>query len=63
MSQDDKVRRIYHWMTVNFKHKHADEFVKAKNYYDLTSTKAQTRAPTKTPRFFGPWPPFLFLLS
>jgi len=30
-------------MTVNFKHKHADEFVKAKNYYDLTSTKAQKR--------------------
>ena len=43
MSQDEKVRRIYHWMTVNFKHKHADEFVKAKNYYDLTSTKAQKR--------------------
>ena len=29
MGQDEKVRRIYHWMTVNFKHKHADEFVKA----------------------------------
>ena len=43
MSQDEKVRRIYHWMTVNFKHKHADEFVKANNYYDLTSTKAQKR--------------------
>ena len=43
MSQDEKVRRIYHWMTVNFKHKHADEFVKAKNYYDLTSSAAQKR--------------------
>lgn len=43
MSQDEKVRRIYHWMTVNFTHKHADEFVKAKNYYDITSTKAQQK--------------------
>lgn len=43
MNQDEKVRRIYHWMTVKFKHKHADEFVKAKTYYDLTSTAAKKR--------------------
>ena len=41
MSQDEKVRRIYHWMTVKFTHKHDDEFVKAPKYYDLTSAKAQ----------------------
>lgn len=43
MNQDEKVRRIYHWMTVKFKHKHADEFVKAKTYYDLTSAAAKKR--------------------
>lgn len=43
MGQDEKVRRIYHWMTVNFKHKHADEFVKAKTYYDVTSAGAKKK--------------------
>ena len=43
MSQDEKVRRIYHWMTVNFKHKHNEEFDKSKKYYDLTSTSARKR--------------------
>ena len=43
MAQDEKVRRIYHWMTVNFKHKHSDEFVKAKTYYNITSASAKKK--------------------
>ena len=66
MSQDEKVRRIYHWMTVNFKHKHADEFVKAKittispapkPRSGLKTTRKRLSRTTKTANLFSVAPP------
>lgn len=37
MSQDEKVRRIYHWMTYNFKHVHYSLSGSYTKYYDLNS--------------------------
>ncbi len=39
MSDDEKVRRIYHWMTAHQKHTHYSEGGKFKKYYKLASSK------------------------
>ena len=40
MSDDQKVKKIYHYMTKKFKHKHYDG-TKRKNYYNLTKLKSK----------------------
>lgn len=45
MSDDTKVKTIYHWMTRYFKHKHYDEMSSTdKEYYDLTALKDKIAA-------------------
>lgn len=39
-------------MTVNFKHKHSDEFVKAKTYYNITSASAKKKIQAYKNRLF-----------
>ena len=44
LSDDEKVRLIYHWMTVNQKHVHYYEGGSFKKYYKLASSKKKIKA-------------------
>lgn len=47
MSADQKVKKIYHYMTKKFKHKHYDE-TKRKTYYNLAKLKSKITSFQKT---------------
>ncbi|MCD8021273.1 MAG: hypothetical protein LUF92_17370 [Clostridiales bacterium] len=54
MSDDEKVRRIYHWMTKNYKHVHYDERSGYKAKYNLTKLKKKIAAyKTKTDKKYA----------
>lgn len=45
MTQDQKVKKIYHWITVNFKHVHYNRAINTyKKYYNLTSLASKVKA-------------------
>ncbi len=44
LSDDEKVKRIYHWMTVNQKHAHYYEGGSFQTYFNLASSKKKIKA-------------------